>query len=175
MASAISLSAATWIHPVRCRAAPSSDRIAYALHVRSMSLPSLESHRLALDIERWIGSPGRRAVLVTSIVLLCALGTTIQTAETLELRKREYDWNELYTQQLCLWAPWGLLGGPLFVAARSIFRMRRSWVIAALVQAPLSILVAYVFQLYEDALANVVFLDTWLAPQRAPGQVAFRF
>jgi signal transduction histidine kinase len=138
--------------------------------------PPQESHHLAQDIERWIGSPLRRAALVSAIVLLCALGTTVQTAETLALRKREYEWGALYVQQLCLWAPWGLLGGPLFVTARSIFRLRRSWLLAALIQVPLSITVAWIFQLYEDALANVVFLDTWLAPIRPPDRgVEFRF
>jgi two-component system LytT family sensor kinase len=137
--------------------------------------PRADSLRFAQDIERWIGSPGRRAILIAALVLACTLGTTIQTAETLVLRKRDFDPLALFVQQLCLWTPWGVVGAPLVVLARSIFRLRRSWLIAALIQIPLSITVAWLFQLYEDALVNVVFLDTWLSPNRPVGTVVFRF
>ncbi len=147
-----------------------------------------ESTRLAQDIERWIGTPWRRALLATLVTLVAAAATTVQVGETLELRQQRaaqafgdgrdvptYDVLQLYAQQLCVWAPWGLIGGPLVYLARWIFRQRRSWVVAAAVQVPLSFTVALVFQLYEDVLAGVIFAGHWLAPVRLNGQATFRF
>jgi signal transduction histidine kinase len=134
-----------------------------------------ESARFAQDIERWVGSPARRALLATLITLAASLATTVQVGETLDMRGREYERSALFVQQICVWAPWGLLGGPLVHFARWIFRLRRKWGFAALVQLPLSLVVAQAFQLYEEVLANVVFADTWLAPSRPVGQGGFRF
>jgi signal transduction histidine kinase len=139
-----------------------------------MSSPT-DSARFAQDIELWVGSPWRRALLAALVTLAAAGATTVQVSEVLEMRRREYEWGALYLQQLCVWAPWGLLGGALVYFARWVFRLRRSWLLAAAVQLPMSLAVAQAFQLYEDVLANVVFVDTWLAGSRPVGQTWFRF
>jgi len=127
------------------------------------------------DVEYWLTSPWRRAALAAVITLAAAAATTVQTGEWLSSRNREFEYLELFLQQLWVWLPWGLLGGPLVYLARASYRWRRSWLVAGLVQAPLSLVVAKLFQMYEDSLARVVFQDGWLAPTRTGAQPWFRF
>lgn len=127
------------------------------------------------DVEIWLTSPWRRALLATAATFAAASVTTVQVAEWLTTRDRDFDAQELFLQQLCVWAPWGLVGGHLVLFARWVFRWRRSWWLALLVQAPASLLVAKAFQYYELALANVVFQGWWHAPKRAGVDSWFRF
>ncbi len=126
------------------------------------------------DVESWLTSPWRRVVLAVAVTLAAAGSTTVQVADWLGARDRAFDPWQLFLQQLFVWAPWGLVGAPLVYLARAIFRWRRSWVVAALVQIPLSLVISKLFQYYEDALANVVFQDEWLAPKRAGVHAWFR-
>lgn len=137
--------------------------------------PAVESTKFAQDVELWLASPARRALVAALLTAFVAGVTTLQVVETLHSRNRSYEWDALYVQQVCLWAPWGLLGGPMVYLARWIFRVRRSWLFAAAVQAPLSVSFAYLFKTYEEVLANVVFQGTWLAPSRQVGEASFRF
>lgn len=137
--------------------------------------PAVESTKFAQDVELWLASPARRALVAALLTAFVAGLTTIQVVETLHSRNRPYEWDALYVQQVCLWVPWGLLGGPLVYLARWIFRLRRSWLFAAAVQVPLSVVVAYLFKTYEEVLANVAFAGTWLAPSRQVGEASFRF
>lgn len=132
------------------------------------------AHSQIQDVEFWLTSPWRRVLLAVLITLAASAATTVQVADWLGARGREFDLLQLFVQQLCVWAPWGLVGAPLVYFARWVFRWRRSWVIAALVQIPISLVVSKVFQLYEDALDNIVFQDDWLAPKRAGVQSWFR-
>jgi len=126
------------------------------------------------DAEFWLTSPWRRLLLAVLATLAATSATTVQVAEWLGARSRPFDLEQLFAQQLCVWAPWGLVGAPLVYFARWIFRWRRSWAVAAGLQIPLSLGVSKLFQLYEDALANVVFQDEWLAPARAGVHSWFR-
>ncbi len=126
-----------------------------------------ESNLHVQDVEVWLTSPWRRVLLAVLATLAASAATTVQVADWLVARGRDFDPFDLFVQQLCVWAPWGLVGAPIVYFARWVFRWRRSWAVAALVQAPLSLIVSKTFQLYEDALANVVFQNDWIAPARA--------
>jgi two-component system LytT family sensor kinase len=133
-----------------------------------------ESNLHVQDVEVWLTSPWRRVVLAVLATLAASAATTVQVADWLAARGREFEPLDLFLQQLCVWAPWGLVGAPIVYLARWVFRWRRSWAVAALIQAPLSLLISKAFQLYEDALANVVFQSEWLAPARAGVHSWFR-
>jgi signal transduction histidine kinase len=137
--------------------------------------PRPESTQLARDIEAWLVSPRRRAVLAAAITLLVSAATTVQVASTLQTRGRPFGWFELFAQQLLVWVPWGVIGGPLVYLARWIFRRAGSWPLAALVQVPLSLAVAECVELYETWLSDMVFADAWLAPTRTVSGISFRF
>jgi signal transduction histidine kinase len=133
-----------------------------------------ESNLHVRDVEVWLTSPWRRVVLAVLATLAAAAATSVQVADWLVARGRDFEPFDLFLQQLCVWAPWGLVGAPIVYFARWVFRWRRSWAVAALVQAPLSLIVSKIFQLYEDALANVVFQSDWIAPARAGVHSWFR-
>jgi sensor histidine kinase YesM len=132
-----------------------------------------DSTELARDIELWLSSPRRRAVLAAVVTLLVSAAATIQVSDMLIARKREFDSLELFAQQLLIWAPWGVLGGPLVYLARWITRRVGSLGMAALVQVPLSLAIAECFEIYEVLLTKA-FGSAWLAPARQAGGISFR-
>ena len=115
-------------------------------------------------LERWLGSPWRRLVLLLVVIVIASAYMAQSWTETVELMGGDPRWSDFFGRRLVAWGSWALFVEPVIWFARRTVRWFGSVWLVLLVHVPVSFAFVPVLAHVQEGLSGSLFGDAARGP-----------